>query len=144
MLIMEIDIGSNIMRNTNGVLNVQGKDQISLEINDEGQLLLTMDIYDSKKIHIAKLRRNAWVFNDKEMFAITTTPSSLKLIDKKSADTIVEVNIISKDKIKLSNGRFFTKNGALLVITPSFWRIGNGMQLSGNLFDSCGGGVALG
>jgi hypothetical protein len=141
---MEIDIGSNIMRNTNGVLNVQGKDQISLEINDEGQLLLTMDIYDSKKIHIAKLRRNAWVFNDKEMFAITTTPSSLKLIDKKSADTIVEVNIISKDKIKLSNGRFFTKNGALLVITPSFWRIGNGMQLSGNLFDSCGGGVALG
>jgi len=46
---MELNIGSNIIRNTTGVLKVQGKDQIFLEIGDDDQLLLTMDIYDSQR-----------------------------------------------------------------------------------------------
>jgi len=75
---MEINIGSNIYRNTSGVLNVAGKEQIFLEIGNDSQLLLTMDIYDNKSQHIAKLRRNAWVFNNNNRFTITTHPSSLK------------------------------------------------------------------
>lgn len=43
---MELNIGSNIIRNTSGVLNVSGKEQISLEIGKDDQLLLTMDLYD--------------------------------------------------------------------------------------------------
>jgi len=46
---MELNIGSNIIRNTIGVLNVQGKEQIFLEIGEDDQLLLTMDIYDSQR-----------------------------------------------------------------------------------------------
>jgi len=141
---MEIDIGSNIIRNTSGVLNVQGKEQIFLELGDDGQLLLTMDIYDSGKVHIAKLRRNAWVFNNKERFEITTTPASLKLIDRESGDIVVEANVISKDKLKVSNGKFYTHTGVLLEITPQYWRVGGGITMGGNVFDSCGGAVAIG
>lgn len=140
---MELDIGSNIMRNTSGVLNVQGKKQIFLEIGDDGQLLLAMDIYDSGKEHIAKLRRNAWVFNNKERFEITTTPASLKLIDKETGDTVVEANVVSKDKLKVSNGRFYTHNGVLLEITPQYWRVGGGMTMGGNIFDGGGGAVGI-
>ena len=57
---MEINIGSNIIRNTNGVLNVEGKDQVSLEVREDGQLLVTMDVYDDAGKHTARLRRNAW------------------------------------------------------------------------------------
>ena len=141
---MELDIGSNIIRNTNGVLNVQGKEQIFLEIGDDGQLLLTMDIYDSGNKHIAKLRRNAWVFNNKERFEITTTPASLKLIDKETGDTVVEANVVSKDNLKVSNGKFYTHNGVLLEITPQYWRVGGGITMSGNRFDGSGGAVAIG
>ncbi len=64
---MELNIGSNIIKNTNGVLSVEGEKQIYLEIGEKDkQLLLTMDIFDSKGEHIAKLRRNAWVFNNKK------------------------------------------------------------------------------
>ena len=66
---MELDIGSNIIRNTSGVLNVSGEQQISLKFDERDRLLLTMDIYDSTGIHIAKLRRNAWVFNNKGQFS---------------------------------------------------------------------------
>lgn len=141
---MELDIGSNIIRNTSGVLDVAGKQQIFLEFDERDRLLLTMDIYDSTGKHIAKLNRNAWVFNDKSRFAITTAPASLKLEDKKTGKTLVEVNIVAKDKIRIHNGRFYTHKGHLLEITPKFWRIAGGLTMRGNVFDSCGGAVAIG
>ncbi len=81
---MEVIVGSNIIRNTSGVLNVSGKDQIGLEVDEETtQLLLTMDIYNPSGKKIAKLRRNAWVFNEGNIYDITTVPDSLKLFNKK-------------------------------------------------------------
>lgn len=141
---MELIIGSNVIRNTNSVLNVQGKEQIHLEIGErDEQLLLTMDIYNDIGKHIAKLRRNAWSFNDRDRFEITTRPSSLKLIDKKTTEILVEANILGRDKIQISQGKFYTHNGHLLEITPGFWRIG-GLTMSGNVLDSCGGAVSVG
>lgn len=141
---MELNIGSNIIRNTSGVLNVQGKEQIALEVGEsDQQVLLTMDIYDSQRNHIAKLRRNAWVFNNKERFQITTAPSSLKLIDRETGDVIVEVNVIDKNRLQILQGKFFTHTGNLLEITPQFWRI-MGLTMSGCVIDSCGTAVAIG
>ena len=141
---MELDIGSNIIRNTSGVLDVAGKRQIFLEFDKRDRLLLTMDIYDSTGMHIAKLRRNAWVFNNKNQFSITTAPASLKLQDKQTGEVLVETNVIAKDKIRIHNGRFYTHKGHLLEITPKFWRVAGSITMSGNIFDSCGGAVAIG
>jgi hypothetical protein len=141
---MELNIGSNIVRNASGVLNVQGKNQITVEIRPDMQLLLTMDIYDSNGKHIAKLRRNAWTFNNKDRFEVTTNPTSLKLIDKESGEIVVEVNVKDRNTIQIINGNFYTHNGVLLEITPDFWRIGGGMTMSGSTFDGCGSAVAIG
>ncbi len=141
---MELNIGSNIIRNTSGILNVQGKEQIAIEIGRDAQLLLTMDIYDSKGNHIAKLSRNAWAFNNKDMFGVTTNPSSLKLINKETDEIVVEVNVIDRNTIQIPQGKFYTHRGHLLEITPQFWKIDGGIIMSGSEFDSCGGAVAIG
>ena len=141
---MEIDIGSNIFRDTNGVLNVQGKEQISLKIGRDGQLLLTMDIYNSEGNHIAKLQSNAWAFNNKNRFEVTTIPASLKLIDKESGEIVVEVNVVDKNKIQILKGKFYTYKKSLLEITPEFWRIAGGEKISGNVFDRCSIAVNIG
>jgi hypothetical protein len=141
---MKLNIGSNIFLNTSGILNVQGKEQIFLEIGArDSQLLLTMDIYDSAGDHIAKLRRNAWAFNKEEKFEITTDPSFLKLIDKISGEIVVEVNVVGINEIQILHGNVYTQSGQLLEITPQFWRIG-GMKMGGNVMDSCGVAVAIG
>lgn len=140
---MEVVIGSNTIRNTSGVLNVRGKKQIFLEIGRDGQLLLNMDLYDSARNHVAKLRRNAWAFNKEDKFEVTTSSASLKLIDKKTRDVVVEVNVEGKDKVEVLRGKFYTYTGELLEITPQFWSIGR-TKLSGNTFDGCGGAVAIG
>ena len=141
---MELKIGSNIIRNSTGVLNVQGKEQISIGFGREStQLLLTMDIYDSGGKHIAKLNRNAWVFNEKDRYEITTHPKSLKLIDKESGDTLVQASVLAADKVEVSQGKFYTHTGQLLEITPEYWRIG-GLTMSGNVIDGFGTAVKIG
>ena len=142
---MELNIGSNIIRNSNGVLNVDGEDQIFLEIGKiDNQLLLTADIYDSRGNHIAKLRRNAWAFNKDEKFKITTDPASLKLIEikKETEQTIFEAKALGKDKIEVPQGRFYTHKGDLVEITPEFWRI-KGATLSDNTIDARRGAVKI-
>jgi hypothetical protein len=124
---------------------VQGQEQISLEIGEiDIQLLLSMDIYNTDRNHIAKLRRNAWVFNNNNRFEITTSPDSLKLIDRETGEIVVEANVLDRDKIQILQGRFYTHRGHLLEITPHYWRIAGGITLSGNVFDGCGGVVNLG
>jgi len=67
---MDLKIGSNAFRNTNGVLVIQGKEQVVLELRAENrQLLLTMDLYDQESKHVAHLRRNAWGFNADNRFS---------------------------------------------------------------------------
>jgi uncharacterized protein YxjI len=140
---LEINIGSNVFKNTNKILIVDGKEQISIETGqNDFQLLLTMEIYDSNGNHIAKLRRNSWVFNDKNRYEITTYPKSLKLIQKKTKETIIEINVESSTLIQILNGRFFTQQKQLCIITPAELRIG-GVCLSGNTMDCCGAGVEI-
>ncbi len=60
---MEVTMGSNVIRNTNGIFKIEGKDQIYLELDQNSQLLLTMDVYDTKGIQVAKLIRNLFSFD---------------------------------------------------------------------------------
>jgi hypothetical protein len=141
---MELNIGSDIIRNSSGILSVEGQDQIYLEIGErDDQLLLTMDVYDAEGNHIAKLRRNAWAFNNRDRFDITTIPSSLRLTDTDSGDLVVEANVTGPSRIEVLNGRFYTNRGHLLEITPDYWRIG-GVQMSGTISEGTDQMVVIG
>lgn len=142
---MELIIGSNTFKNTSAILSVQGKDQITLEIGKiDQQLLLTMEIYDWRGNLIGKLSRNAWVFNDKDRFTITTHPSSLQLIDKINGDTIVEAKVTGKDRIEVPYGKFFTHKGHLLQINPNELILPGNNRLIGCSIYSCGRAIVLG
>ena len=74
---MDLKLGSNTFRNTSGVLTLQGKEQVVLELKPETfQLLLTMDLYDAEGTRIAHLRRNNWVLNKEDAFAFASGPAS--------------------------------------------------------------------
>ncbi len=58
---MELTIGSQVVRNTSGVLMVQGKEQLCLEWGPERhQLLLTMNLYNTGGKRVARLRGSEW------------------------------------------------------------------------------------
>lgn len=140
---MRVNIGSNVFTDTPTILEVKGKSQMIIEEGkNDFQALLTMDFYDEDGKHIAKLRRNSWVFNDKS-YEITTNPKSLKLIDKETNELIMEINVESTSKVRVSNAKFYTSHGQQCIITPNTFVIG-GLTMSGNNITNCKVGVCLG
>ncbi len=151
---MELNLGSNIFRNTNGVLALQGKEQIVLEMKpDHTQLLLTMDLYDAEGNHLAHLRRNTWAFNDKNRFQLSTSPVALslftdpvwlKLTDKETGDVLLEVSTADKEKVQVLRGRFHTHKGKLVEITSHYCRMIGGSKKFCEVADVRGGAVVIG
>ena len=150
----ELLIGSNIFRNTNGVVTIQGKEQLVLETRPEqGLLLVTIDLYDATGSQIAHVRRNALVINRAAQFTIdihqatTDMPSDapwVRLYGRQSGEIAFEARIVSDNRIQITSGRFYSHTGVLVDITPHYCRIGSGRTLFGDVVESRGRTVVLG
>lgn len=150
----ELLIGSNIFRNTNGVVTIQGKEQLVLEARPEqGLLLVTIDLYDATGSQIAHVRRNALVINRAAQFTIdihqatTDMPSDapwVRVYGRQSGEIAFEARIVSDNRIQITSGRFYSHTGALVDITPHYCRIGSGRTLFGDIVENRGKTVVLG
>jgi len=150
----ELVIGSNIFRNTNGVVKIHGKEQLVLEYKpDQGLLLLTIDLYGEAGNHIAHVRRNTLALNEGGRFAIDVHRSSanasgdcptVRLRDVPSDTVVFEAAAIAEHKVQISVGKFCSHKGTTVDITPHYCRIGTGMTLFGDIVDNRGRTVVLG
>lgn len=148
----ELLIGSNIFRNTNGVVKIDGKEQLVLEYQvEQGVLLLTIDLYGEAGDHIAHVRRNRMVMNKGERFTVDGQSAgreadlpSIRLWDRQSGSVVFEASAISERRIRISTGKFFSHKGLAVDITPHYCRIGPGRTLFGDIVENKGGTVVLG
>ena len=121
---MELTVGPQVVRNTSGVLMVQGKEQLCLEWGPErDQLLLTMNLYITGGKHVARLRRNSWTFNDHDRFALTIAPGALTLVETTTHDLVLEVRVTGRDAVVIPQASFRTVTGQRVEITPEHCRI---------------------
>jgi hypothetical protein len=140
---MEFNMGSNTIRNTNGVIKVEGKDQILLELGPNSQLLLTMDIYDAKGIHVAKVIRNQFSFDYKDRYRLNAKPLSIVLTETEHNTVLMEASVPDKEKIQVVQGAFYSSKAHLIEINRRCWRV-MGATISGMVFDSHGGAIVIG
>ena len=150
---MELNIGSNIFRNANGVLKLEGKEQMVVEIRgDSPQLFLTADLYDANGEQVAHLRRNVWAFNPKSRFEIQTSPALslfsyptwLKVLDKETQEITVDIHLVKEATVHIHNGRVYSHKGHALEITPHCWRFPGNAAVFGSVKDIRGGAVVIG
>ena len=134
---IELNFGSNVISNMSGILTLEGENQISLETGDDGQPLLTMNIYNKKGNKIAKINRNRWVLNGKDRFETVISDSSLKLTDTFSGHCLIEINLVDKNIMQIPHGKFYTHYGQLVEVTSSLYRI-EGVEVKNNTVDACG------
>lgn len=151
---IELIIGSNIFRNTNGVVKIHGKEQIVLEPKPEqGLLCVTIDLYNEAGAHVAHVRRNVLVLNQTGQFTADIhrvgsdsageTPS-VRIVDQPSGTLAFEASVIGENKIEITAGRFCSHKGIAVAITPHYCRIGSGMTRFGDIVENRGGTVVLG
>ncbi|MGB0909841.1 MAG: hypothetical protein ACPGYT_05720 [Nitrospirales bacterium] len=141
---MDIVIGSNVLRNTNGVVTAHGQQLLSMEIEkDESKIVLTMDMYMPTGTHVAKLERNTWTLNEGERFELTSEPESLKIIDTTLKNVVIELKTEKDSRLNMGQAKFYTSKGTLSEVSPEWWRVGNKMELNGIDMDLEGGVIAM-
>lgn len=122
---MQLTIGSNRLRNTDGIINVRGKRQIILEWGPwDSELLLTMDLYGAGGGHIARLRRNQWTFNDHQRFDFEVKGKGFNLVDTKSSRVVLEAHVLGQDSVLITQGAFYSSAGHEIEITLEDWNGG--------------------
>jgi hypothetical protein len=147
-------IGSNLFRNTSGVVKIQGKEQLVLEYKPEqGLLLLTMDLYSEGGTHVAHLRRNVLALNRSGQFTTEIHRSQsevpgdfpwVRLLHQRSGEIVLEARVASENRIQITSGRFYSHKGMVVDITSNFCRLGSSTTLFGDIVESRGGMVVLG
>ena len=151
---IELRIGSNIFRSTNGVVKIHGKEQLVIEIKPEQRLLLTtLDLYNERGTRIAHLRRNVFAVNENEQFAVDVQRGQdlssnhvpfLRLRELRSDEVVFYVRMVSDTKVHIAFGKFYSHIGTLVEITPHYCRIGSGTALFGDIVEARGGPAILG
>jgi hypothetical protein len=151
---LELHVGSNVFRTTNGVIKLQGKEQIVLEVQQEPPaLLLTMDFYDEQGQRIGHLRRNQLSATGLNRFAVSVTtppdasvedPLTVTVSDRTTGTAVIEVYLFQRRKIQFTSGNFYTHKGELVSISPHYCRIGSGLTRFGDVVESRGGIAVIG
>jgi hypothetical protein len=151
---LELHVGSNIFRTTNGIIKLQGKEQIVLEVQpDPPALLLTMDFYDEQGRRIGHLRRNQLSAAGAHRFAVCVNaptdatlddPLTVTVSERSTGGTVIEVYLFQRRKIRFTTARFHTHKGEMVSISPHFCRIGTGLTMFGDVVEGRGGNAAIG
>jgi hypothetical protein len=151
---LELHVGSNVFRTTNGVLKLQGKEQVVVEVQPQPPaLLLTMDFYDEQGQRIGHLRRNQLSAVGSSRFAVSVTtvpdgtvedPLTVTVSDRATGSTVIEVYLFQRRKIRFASGNFYTHKGEQVSISPHYCRIGTGLTRFGDVVESRGGIAVLG
>ena len=141
---MDMEIGSNLYRNTDGTVEVEGVPQLTVAVRKpEGPLMVNFVVFDEVGRVCAKVVDSTMAFNERRAHELIRTPSSFMLKHSESGKIILEVALKAPDRVLVKNGAFFTMRGHTLEISPTEWRVQK-QRMSGADNDAQGGAVTIG
>jgi hypothetical protein len=141
---VDIQIGSNTLRNTNGLFSAHGQELIRVEMGEsDGHLLLSMSLFMPTGSEVAKLERNAWVSNEGNRFEITAEPHAVQVTDTTLKNIVIQLTTDDTKRIEISLAKLYTSKGMLSEVSAEWWRVGNKMELTGIDMDLEGGNIEL-
>ena len=90
---MDIQLGTNTLRNTNGTFLAHGKEQLRIEwLEADKELALSMGVFMPTGTEVATLKQNAWETNPNDRFLLTSTPEALKVEDTTLKTIVMEIH----------------------------------------------------
>lgn len=141
---MDISIGSNQLRNTNGIFLAQDQDLIKVERKaEDGSILLSMDLYNPAGSQVAKLERNEWTSNDQGRFELRADTESVTVIDNTLKGVVFLVKKNGENGIQIPQAKFYLPGGTVSEVTTEQWHVGNKMELKDADIDLQGGGIEI-
>ncbi|MBX3329468.1 MAG: hypothetical protein KF722_03630 [Nitrospira sp.] len=141
---MDIEIGSNLYRNSNGTIEVEGVPQIHVARHPStGALLVNFALFDSNGRMLAKVVDSTMMFNERRAYELTKTNKRVAMKEAESGKILLHLEVKVADVVSLSLGEFHTMKGRLFQVSPTEWKIEK-QQQSGLTHDANGGVVSIG
>ena len=141
---MDIEIGSNLYRNANGTIEVEGVPQIQVTRHPAtGLLLVNFALFDSNGRMLAKVVDSTMMFNERRAYELTKTDKSVAMKDAASGKVLLHLTVKAPDMVSFSQGEFHTMKGHLFQVSPTEWKLDK-QQKSGLKLDVKGGAVSIG
>lgn len=141
---MDIEIGSNLYRNSNGTIDIEGVPQIEVARHPStGVLLVNFALFDANGRLLAKVVDSTITFNERRAYEVTKTNKSMAMKEIESGKLVLHFEVKASDVVTLSRGEFHTMKGHLLEISPKEWKLDK-QQKSGLMHDADGGAVSIG
>ncbi len=141
---MDIEIGSNLYKNFNGTIEVEGIPQIQVARHPStGALLVNFALFDSNGRMLAKMVDSTLMFNERRAYEVTKTDKRILMKEADSGKVVLQLAVKDAQGISLAQGEFHTMKGHLLQVTATAWKIEK-QHKSGQTHDSQGGVVSIG
>jgi len=141
---MDIEIGSNLYRNSNGTIEVEGVPQLQVARHPStGALLVNFALFDSNGRMLAKVVDSTMMFNERRAYELLKTDKSVAVKETESGKVLLQLDMKMPDMVSFSRGEFHSMKGRLLHVSPTEWKIDK-QQKSGLTQDANGGAVSIG
>jgi hypothetical protein len=141
---MDIEIGSNVYRNVDGSIHIEGLPQLEVSIRQPaGSLMVSFALFDETGRMKAKVVDSNLTFNERRAYELAKTSKSVALKHGESGTTVFAIELKDGGRIVLNQGTFHTIKGHVLEVTPTDYRLDK-RRMSGGDTDANGGAVQIG
>jgi hypothetical protein len=141
---MDVEVGSNVYRNTDGMIEIEGVPQIEVALKSgTGALLVNFALFNEEGKVTAKLNESTLMINEKRAYDVTRTPKGLSLTHSASGTVILQIDMTASGVVALTKGEFHTIKGHVIRISPTEWRIDK-LRASGTTQDLNGKSIVIG
>jgi len=141
---MDVEVGSNLYRNSDGTIEIEGVPQIQLAQHPStGALLVNFALFDSNGRMLAKVVDSTMMFNERRAYDLNKTAKSVAVKEAASGKILLQLDMKASDVVSFSKGEFHTMKGHLLEVSAKEWKIDK-QKKSGLTHDAKGGAVSIG
>lgn len=141
---MDVEVGSNLYRNSDGTIEIEGVPQIQVTQHPStGALLVNFALFDSSGRMLAKVVDSTMMFNERRAYDMTKTTKSVAIKEAASGKILLQLDLKAPNVVTFSKGEFHTIKGHLLEVSAKEWKIDK-QQKSGLNQDVKGGAVLIG
>lgn len=141
---MDFEVGSNLYRNSDGTIEIEGVPQIQVSQHPKsGALLVNFALFDDNGRMLAKVVDSTLMFNERRAYALAKTPKNVEIKESASGKVLLQMDLKEPNTVAFTKGEFHTVKGHLLQVSAKEWKIDK-QQKSGLNQDMNGGAVKLG
>jgi hypothetical protein len=141
---MDLEIGSNVYRNTDGTIEVEGVPQLTVTLRKpEGPPIVNFVTFDEAGRMTSKMVESTMQFNERRALDLAKTPAGIKLTHAESGRVILHVEVTSPGHVVIKQASFVTARGHTLDVSLVEWKVDK-RRMSGSTTDAGGGAVAIG